>query len=209
MTRGRFISFEGGEGTGKSTQARRLAAALSGRGRAVVLTREPGGTPLGEDIRRLVLSERPAAPEAELLLFAAARVEHLAAVIRPALARGAWVVCDRYVDSTRVYQGALAHIDPRLISGLEQMTLTPDDMPDLTVVMDLPPEIGSARAAERGDLNRYDQGHIASHRIIRDGFLAIARAEPSRCVVIEASRPPDELAAEIAAEVDRRLGAAT
>lgn len=205
MARGKFISFEGGEGTGKSTQARLLTGSLKARGVQVVLTREPGGTPLGEDIRRLVLAERPAAPETELLLFAAARVEHLAQVIRPALARGTWVVCDRYVDSTRVYQGALAHIDPRTIATVEHLTLRPGDMPDLTIVMDLAPEVGSARANERGDLNRYDSGHIEAHRIIREGFLHLAEAEPNRCALIDAAQPIDSIAAAVLDEVERRL----
>lgn len=208
MARGRFISFEGGEGTGKSTQARRLADSLTARGIETVITREPGGTPLGEDIRRLVLAERPAAAETELLLFAAARVEHLAQVIRPALARGAWVVCDRYLDSTRVYQGTLGRVDPRLISSLEQLTLQPSDRPDLTIVMDIAPEVGRARAAQRGEQNRYDSGHIDTHRIIRHGFLAIARAEPERCFIIDAAEPIDTIAARIIAEVDRRIAGA-
>lgn len=205
MARGKFISFEGGEGTGKSTQARLLADTLAASGLPVVLTREPGGTPLGEDIRRLVLAERPAAPETELLLFAAARVEHLAQVIRPALARGAWVICDRYVDSTRVYQGALARIDPRTIATLEKLTLQPADMPELTLVMDLDPEIGSTRANERGDLNRYDSGHIATHRIIREGFLRLASEEPDRFVLIDAVQPIETIAAAVISAVERRL----
>lgn len=202
MVRGRFISFEGGEGTGKSTQARLLADVLAARGLEAVLTREPGGTPLGEDIRRLVLAERPAAVETELLLFAAARVEHVRRVIRPALERGAWVVCDRYVDSTRVYQGRLANADPRLIGALEELTLAPSDLPDLTLIMDLDPALGRARAAGRGETNRYDDGGIESHRTIREGFLAIAAAESKRCQVIDASGSLEAIAAAVLAAVD-------
>lgn len=205
MARGRFISFEGGEGTGKSTQARRLADALAAQGYAVVLTREPGGTPIGEEVRRLVLAERPATPLTELLLFAAARVEHLAAVIRPALARGTWVVCDRYVDSTRVYQGVLAGIDRQLIAAVEQLTLGAEDLPALTFVMDLDPALGQVRAAERGALNRYDQGDIASHHAIRNGFLALAAGDPQRCVKIDAGRPVEAIQAQILAVVRQRL----
>jgi dTMP kinase len=205
MSRGRFISFEGGEGTGKSTQARRLADTLSARSLKTVLTREPGGTPLGEAIRGLILADRPAVPASELLLFAAARIEHLAQVIRPALARGAWVVCDRYIDSTRVYQGILAHVDPRLISSIEQLTLAPGDMPDLTLVLDLDPEVGRARAQERGSLNRFDRNDIEAQRTIRAGFLAVAAADPARCAVIDAAAPIDTIAANILAEVERRL----
>lgn len=207
MARGRLITLEGGEGTGKSTQARRLCDTLSARGIATVLTREPGGTPLGEEIRRLILSQKTAAPETELLLFAAARIEHLAQVIRPALERGAWVVCDRYIDSTRVYQGMLAHIGPALIDSIERSTLRPGDLPDVTFILDLAPEIGSRRSHERGEVNRYDASDIGDHRVIREGFLAIARTEPDRCAVIDAARDPDAVTAAILAELDRRLPA--
>lgn len=205
MARGKFITLEGGEGTGKSTQARRLCDALNARGIATVLTREPGGTPLGEEIRRLILSQKTAAPETELLLFAAARIEHLTQVIRPALERGAWVVCDRYIDSTRVYQGMLAHIGAPLVDSIERSTLRPGDLPDLTFVLDLTPEIGRRRSHERGETNRYDASHIDDHRIIREGFLTIARNEPTRCAVVDAAREPDSVTVEILAELDRRL----
>ena len=152
MKRGRFITFEGGEGSGKSTQARLLADRLRGAGLDVIVTREPGGTPLGEAIRSLILGSKPA-PYAEFLLFAAARAEHVARVIAPALERGAWVVSDRFTDSTRVYQQRLAGIDGALVAAVEAAT-TQGAMPDITLLLDLDPETGLARAMRRGDANQ-------------------------------------------------------
>ena len=162
MNRGKFITFEGGEGSGKSTQARLLAEALRAKGLDVVVTREPGGTPLGESIRELILANRPAL-DAEFLLFAAARAEHVVRKILPALQAGQWVVCDRYIDSTRVYQGKLAGVDARLIDVVELHT-SRAAWPALTIVLDVPPATGRARASERGDLNRYDAEHLILSR---------------------------------------------
>ncbi|MBX9925964.1 MAG: dTMP kinase, partial [Hyphomicrobiaceae bacterium] len=179
----RFITLEGGEGSGKSTQARRLADRLRAAGHEVVLTREPGGAPLAEAIRGLVLANDPASNIAECLLFAAARAEHVAVTIAPALARGAFVVCDRFIDSTRVYQGVLGGIDRSLIATLEQATVAPHE-PTLTLMLDLAPEDGLARAVARGTTNRFESNDIGWHRKLRDGFLAIARAEPDRCRIV-------------------------
>lgn len=208
---GWFITFEGGEGTGKSTQARRLAERLSaaapvagGKPREVVLTREPGGAPLAERIRDLVLANPAEAPASELLLFAAARSEHLAVTIRPALARGAIVICDRFIDSTRVYQGDLLGVDTRLIAALEQLTVAPT-LPDLTLVLDLDPAAGLARAAARGALSRYDAALLDQHQVLRKGFCDVAAAEPRRCVLIDADGDEATVAARIWQAVSARL----
>lgn len=205
MTAGKFITFEGGEGSGKSTQSRLLAERLTALGHAVVVTREPGGTPLGERIRELILTSRPAL-EAEFLLFAAARAEHVTKRILPALAGGRWVVCDRYSDSTRVYQGVLAGVDIGFIDVVEAHT-SRAATPDLTLVLDLPAATGRTRASARGDLNRYDAEHISYHERIRNGFLDIARREPDRCVVIDGSRGESDVSDSVWAAVSARLGA--
>lgn len=193
----KFITFEGGEGTGKSTQARLLAERLKAAGEDVVLTREPGGAPLAEDIRALILKQKPRSPDAEFLLFAAARAEHIAVTIKPALERGAFVVCDRYIHSTRVYQGALGHVDPELIATLEELTVMPI-LPELTIVLDLAPRAGLARAAERGGLNRYDQNELAWHNRLREAFLQEAAVgDPERCRIIDADRSETDIAAEV------------
>lgn len=187
MTSGKFITLEGGEGSGKSTQARLLAERLGAGGHEVVLTREPGGTPLAEKIRELVLAQKPQSANAEFLLFAAARAEHLQALIVPALNRGAFVVCDRFIDSTRVYQGVVGGVDGGLIAELERRTVVPH-MPALTLIVDIDPAVGLARAAGRGELTRYDSARSETHAALRHGFLAIAQTEPDRCVVIDGRR---------------------
>ena len=205
MAQGKFITFEGGEGSGKSTQVALLAERLRGAGLETVVTREPGGTPLGESIRDLVLSAAPE-PVTELLLFAASRAEHVAKVIRPALAHGSWVVCDRFIDSTRVYQGRLGGVPDPLIRTIEAETVAPT-FPDLTLVLDLPPEEGLRRAETRGALSRFDAAHTEFHHRLRDAFRAIADAEPNRCILIDGSRPPDEIAADVWRAVEDRLRA--
>jgi len=188
MKRGKFITLEGGEGVGKSTQAKRLAERLAGHDIPVVVTREPGGTPVGEDVRSLILKDRPQDPVTELLLFAAARAEHMTSVIRPALDEGTWVISDRFIDSTRVYQGKLYGLEPEFISLLERYTVAPD-FPDLTLILDLPANAGVERAQSRGTLSRYDAERIETHEILRKGFLEIATHEPRRCVLIDANLP--------------------
>jgi dTMP kinase len=188
MKRGKFITFEGGEGAGKSTQAKRLAERLERHGLSVIVTREPGGTPVGEDVRNLILKDRPKDPVTELLLFAAARAEHMTSVIRPALDDGTWVISDRFIDSTRVYQGKLYGLEPELIATLERYTVAPD-YPDLTLVLDLPASAGVERARSRGTLSRYDAERIETHEALRKGFLEIATAEPRRCVLVDGSLP--------------------
>lgn len=204
MKRGKFITFEGGEAAGKSTQAKRLAARLEGAGLATLVTREPGGTPLGEDIRTLILKDRPQDPVTELLLFAAARAEHVTGVIRPALDDGTWVISDRFMDSSRVYQGKLYSIESELIRQLERYTVSPD-FPDLTLILDLPPEAGLERANARGTLSRYDAERIETHEVLRQGFLEIAEAEPARCVIIDGLLSPENVEAAVWQAVRERL----
>lgn len=207
MTRGRFITFEGGEGAGKSTQAPRLAARLKSQGHEVVITREPGGSPGAEAIRELVL--RGAAdrwsPVTETLLMYAARRDHIERVIGPALKRGAWVVCDRFADSTRAYQGAAGGVDLALISALEIHVLEAV-RPDLTLVFDLPATLGLERAhARAGAEMRFESKGIAFHERLRESFRAIAAAEPERCAVIDATRPVETVEAAVWAAVSDRL----
>ena len=189
MSRGRFITFEGGEGVGKSTQIRRLVTRLAAEGREVIATREPGGSPGAEAIRDLVL--RGAAdrwsPVTETLLMYAARRDHIERVIRPALARGAWVVCDRFADSTRAYQGAAGGTDPALIAALETFILE-EVRPDLTLIFDLSPEVGVGRAMDRAGAElRFESKGAAFHTRLRQAFLEIVAAEPGRCALIDAS----------------------
>ena len=209
MTRGRFISFEGGEGAGKSTQVKRLAVRLEAGGREVVLTREPGGSPGAEAIRDIVLrgdADRWS-PVTETLLMYAARRDHIERVIRPALARGAWVVCDRFADSTRAYQGAAGGTDPGLIAALETYILQ-EVRPDLTLMFDLPAEVGLARAdARAGAEMRFESKGLAFHERLRDGFRAIAAAEPERCALIDAAADIDSVERAVWATLTERLGA--
>lgn len=213
---GRFITFEGGEGTGKSTQARLLAEHLRNVGQEVVLTREPGGSPFAEHVRGLILSGKTPAHDAlsEALLFYAARADHLAATIRPALAAGNWVISDRFSDSTRVYQGYAGGIGLPAVEMLEGLVVAPT-APDLTLVLDLPADVGLARAAARhragtpdgapGERDPYEERALAFHARLREGFLDIARREPGRCVVIDAGAPIETIAAAVWAAVAGRL----
>jgi len=197
----RLITLEGGEGAGKSTQAERLQEALAARGITAIMTREPGGSPLAEAIREIILTAPPASPDAEFLLFAAARSEHICATIRPALEAGNWVICDRYIDSTRVYQGALGGIPGGFIRDVERHSLH-GLVPDMTLILDMPVELGIARTAARGDLNRFDEAGQATHQALRQGFLDIARAEPDRCRVIDATAPPESITQQIIAQFE-------
>jgi dTMP kinase len=207
VARGRFITFEGGEGAGKSTQVQRLAARLTADGRQVVTTREPGGSPGAESIRDIVLrgdADRWS-PVTETLLMYAARRDHIERVIRPALERGAWVICDRFADSTRAYQGAAGGVDPAFITALETHILE-STRPDLTLVFDLPAEVGLERAHARAGVEmRFESKGMAFHERLRDGFRAIAAAEPDRCAVIDATAAMGAVEAAVWAAVEGRL----
>lgn len=200
---GIFITFEGGEGAGKSTQSQRLAEHIAARGRAIVHTREPGGTPAGEAIRDVVLNRKYDGLDerAEALLFAAARGEHVARVIRPALDRGEVVLCDRYLDSSVAYQGYGRDLGPQTVRDLSLWS-TRHLLPDLAIILDIDPRIGLARVA---DPNRMEAESIAYHDKVRAGFLAVAGQEPQRTLVVDASVPIDEVTAVIIARVDRML----
>ncbi len=191
---GLFITFEGGEGAGKSTQIRRLGGRLEAVGQSIVLTREPGGSPHAEHIREAILAGKgkPYGPFAEALMFFAARLDHLAQTIRPALARGDIVLCDRFADSTRAYQGALGSLDDTELSVLERVVVG-ETRPDLTLILDLPAETGLARAAARrggpdAKADRFESENLNFHKRLRKAFQAIAQAEPQRCYVIDADR---------------------
>jgi dTMP kinase len=200
---GCFISFEGGEGSGKSTQARLLAETLKGHGQTTVLTREPGGTEGAEAIRALLVTGEPGrwSPWAEACLVNAARADHVDRVIRPALARGDWVICDRFVDSTRAYQGAGKGIPDSELCNLHAR-VSGDLWPDLTIVMQIGTEAGLARAGRRGGgEGRFEAHDAAFHERIAAFFAQLPAAEPRRCRGFDAALPIDVLAAEIARAV--------
>lgn len=198
---GRFITFEGGEGSGKSTQIRRLADRLQAQGASVRVTREPGGTPEAEAVRALLVSgdvQRWTA-KSEALLNYAAREQHLEQVVRPALAQGQMVLCDRFMDSTRAYQGYAGGCDLAFIDALEKAIVGPT-RPHLTLIFDIVPETGLARAKARGDAlaeDRYERKGLAFHRKLREGFLDILRRDPKRCRLIDAAQDVDAVAEDV------------
>ena len=199
--RGKFITFEGGEGTGKSTQASLLALRLASLGIGVQLTREPGGSPGAEIIRHVLLSgaAKPLGADAEAMLFAAARDDHVQQTILPALEAGKWVICDRFANSTRIYQGVLGSVDLRLIRALERVSIG-DLKPDLTLVLDVPAELGMKRAAGRrrgGKADRFEAEDIAFHKKLRQAYVALATAETERCAAIDAKAPKKKVAQQI------------
>ena len=196
-----FITFEGGEGSGKSTQIRRLAARLEAEGRDVLITREPGGTPEAEAVRGLLVNGDVArwTPKSEALLNYAAREQHLEQVIRPALAKGLIVLCDRFMDSTRAYQGYAGGCDLGFIDALEK-AIVGATRPSLTLVFDLDPVIGLARAKSRGDAvseDRYERKGLAFHQKLREGFQDILRRDPKRCRFIDAGQDVDQVADDV------------
>jgi dTMP kinase len=200
-TRGRFITFEGGEGSGKSTQIKTLAERLNGAELRAIVTREPGGSPGAEIIRHLLLSGmgKLLGPEAETLLFTAARDDHVHAVIEPALEQGIWVLCDRFFDSTRAYQGRLGKVEPEVLNAMQRVTIG-DLKPDLTIILDVPVEIGMQRAAARrgdGAPDRFEAEDVKFHEGLRDAYRQIAAVEPQRCVLIDANAAPGIVAARV------------
>ena len=207
--RGRFITFEGGEGSGKSTHARILADRLNALGIEVVLTREPGGSAGAEIIRHILLSgiAKPLGAETEAILFAAARDDHVRATILPALVAGRWVICDRFIDSTRVYQGALGKVDAKLIRGLERVTVGAA-MPNLTFVLDVPANVGLARAKRRrgnSATDRFEAESVEFHETLRQAYAALADKEPKRCIVVDGRAPRDVVSDRIWEAVRERL----
>lgn len=211
MTAGKFITFEGGEGAGKSTHIHLLRQKLIAEGYDVLVTREPGGSPRAEAIRELLLSGKIKAlgPMAEALMFYVARDSHLELTIRPALARGRIVLCDRFFDSTRAYQGAGGGVSISVLNSLERVVVG-STRPDLTLILDIPPNIGLARAKARAQENgegadRFESMNLSFHEDLRREFLEIAKAEPWRCVVIDASQSKEAVAEQIWATVTDRL----
>ncbi len=207
----RFITFEGGEGAGKSTQIQRLRQRLEGEGLAVVETREPGGSPKAEEIRDILLSgaAKKLGPFGEALLFSAARLDHIKETIAPALNRGAFVLCDRFSDSTRAYQGVVGNVDPELILLLERIVVG-DMKPRLTLILDLPEDVGLARALKRrralGEtVDRFEAEGVEFHRKLRHAFLDIAAAEPERCIVVNAAQEVDQVERAIWHAVKERI----
>jgi dTMP kinase len=199
--RGKFISFEGGEGSGKSTQIKLLADRLAAAKLRAIVTREPGGSPGAEIIRHLVLSGmgKLLGPDAETLLFAAARDDHVRTVIQPALSQGTWVLCDRFSDSTRAYQGRLGKVAPGVLNAMQRVTIG-DLKPDLTIILDVPVEVGLKRAAARrgaGAADRFEAEDIKFHQELRDAYRQIAAEDPNRCVLIDATPHPDVVAAQV------------
>lgn len=201
-----FLTLEGGDAAGKTTQAVALERWLTERGRTVVRTREPGGTVLGAEIRALLLHGGEVAPRAEALLYAADRAHHVATVVRPALARGDVVVQDRYLDSSVAYQGAGRVLDPEEVRGLSTWA-TEGLLPDLTVLLDLPPAVARRRRGGRAAEDRLEAEQDDFHERVRSAFLALAAASPERFVVVDAALPEQEVAARIRAAVEPRLGA--
>ncbi len=199
---GLFITFEGVEGCGKSTQIKVLQTHLEDLGFDTILTREPGGTPVAERIRALLLDPENSdlLPMPELLLYSAARAQHVGECIRPAMDAGKVVLCDRFVDSTTAYQGAGREMDAAVLETLHELS-TGGLMPDVTFLLDLPVEMGLARAGKRGAADRLEQESVAFHQRVRDGFLALAQSEPNRIAVVDAAGTMDAVAGEITARL--------
>jgi dTMP kinase len=207
--RGRFISFEGGEGSGKSTQIRILAERLDAAKLRAIVTREPGGSPGAEIIRHLLLSGmgKLLGPDAETLLFAAARDDHVRTVIKPALSQGVWVLCDRFSDSTRAYQGRLGKVSPEIMNAMERVTIG-NLKPDLTLILDVPVEVGMQRAAARrgaGAPDRFEAEDVKFHQQLRDAYRQIAADEPKRCVLVDANADANTVAASVWAALRDRF----
>ena len=208
--RGLFLTLEGAEGVGKSTNIEFITEYLEQRGIEYVLTREPGGTQLAEKIREVLLAvhEEPMSELTELLLVFAARAQHLDRIIEPALASGKWVVCDRFADATFAYQGAGRGLSVETIGQLQSL-VQGELRPDLTLILDLDPEIGMERAINRGKLDRFELEQQSFFRSVRQGYLDIAEAEPERCVLIDASKPLEDVKLDLLAALEQGLSRIT
>jgi dTMP kinase len=209
LAKGFFITFEGGEGAGKSTQMRLLAEALSARGYRVLTTREPGGSVGAEAVRHVLLSGAAESfgVRMEAILFAAARSDHVEEVIRPALEQGTIVLCDRFMDSSRVYQGVTGNLEPAFVETLERVAVN-GVIPDCTIIFDLPASVGLERARRRAandSPDRFEKEQLETHEKRREAFLDIAAADPERCRVVDANRPPTAIAAEVLSLVEALL----
>ncbi|WOS64459.1 dTMP kinase [Sinorhizobium fredii] len=208
LTKGLFVTFEGGEGAGKSTQMRLLADSLSGRGYDVLTTREPGGSLGAEAVRHVLLSGAAESfgVRMEAILFAAARSDHVEEVIRPALQQGRIVLCDRFMDSSRVYQGVTGNLEPGFVETLERVAVN-GVIPDRTIIFDLPAEAGLERARRRSneEPDRFEKEQLETHEKRREAFLDIAEADPERCCVVDATLPPEVIAAEVLRLVEALL----
>lgn len=204
--RGKFISFEGGEGGGKSTQAARLAGFLRSKGLDVVETREPGGTKQGEELRDLLVQGDPDrwAPLSELMMMTAARIEHVNRLIEPALDAGKWVICDRFLDSTLAYQGIAGGLGLDMVRGLQAQAVG-GTMPDVTFLLDVREEAGLQRAEKRGGAARFEKKDAAFHSNVRDGFLALAAENPQRIVVVDAENSFDAVWQQIEEQMKERF----
>ncbi len=207
MTNGIFITFEGGEGVGKTTQIKHLEKTLKDKGHDLVLTREPGGTPAAEEIRNLLSHKTHGetwTPEAETMLLFAARAMHIKDVIAPALAAGKTILCDRYIDSTRVYQGHIQKMDMDFIHALEKK-IVGDFIPDLTFILDLEATQAMSRVNARGATDHYDRGDEAFYEGLRQGFLEIAAHNQDRCAIIDASQDEETISMAILKAVEKKL----
>ncbi|RLA34069.1 MAG: dTMP kinase [Gammaproteobacteria bacterium] len=204
MVRGKFITVEGSEGVGKSTNVDFLASAIKDHGYEVICTREPGGTPIAERIRQILLEhgEEPLPDIAELLLFFASRSLHISNKIRPALEAGKWVICDRFTDASRAYQGAGRGLDMERINLLADW-VQDDLQPDMTLLLDAPAEIGMQRAQQRGETDRLESEQISFYERVRAGYLALAEANPGRYRVVDAARPLQEVQVSIGAVLEQ------
>ena len=206
MADGKFITFEGIEGCGKTTQIKLLNEYLQGKGFKTILTREPGGTTIGDKIRQILLdpANKKMHPLTELLLYGASRAQHVEELIRPALSEGKIVLCDRYSDSTTAYQGAARRVDKKILASLDAIA-TSGLVPDITIVVDVAPTVGLSRVAGRGAPDRFEQETLAFHERVRQGYLTLAKGNPKRVKIVDGSKEIEEVHGEIIKVIEKFL----
>ena len=206
MADGKFITFEGIEGCGKTTQIKLLNEYLQGKGFKTILTREPGGTTIGDKIRQILLdpANKKMHPLTELLLYGASRAQHVEELIRPALSEGKIVLCDRYSDSTTAYQGAARRVDKKILASLDAIA-TNGLTPDITIVVDVAPTVGLSRVAGRGAPDRFEQETLAFHERVRQGYLTLAKGNPKRVKIVDGSKEIEEVHGEIIKVIEKFL----